>query len=255
MTERIVLIPDTQLPYTDMKALRAMIQFIGDTQPDKVIHIGDILDLPQPSRWNKGTAGEFEGSVFRDAEHAKKHLLEPLRAVYDGPVGFHEGNHDERARIYLAKYAPALAESGAFNIETLLDFDDFGVDLLPDFNRVAPGWITTHGHLGKISLSQIAGSTALNAAKKFHVSVAMGHTHRLAVVSHSFGYDNRIVRTVTGMEVGHLMDMKGAAYLKGGAGNWQMGFGLLTVDGNHVKAEAIPITARKFSVDGETWRL
>lgn len=255
MTTRTVVVSDVQAPFQDRKAVRAVIQYIGDTQPDQVIQIGDLLDLPQPSRWNKGTAGEFEGSVFKDSEGVKRDFLQPLRDVYDGPIKIHEGNHDLRARHYLAKYAPALAESGAFNMETLLDFDGFGVELLPDFYQVAPGWLTTHGHMGKISLSQIAGSTALNAAKKFHQSVVMGHTHRLAVVSHSFGYAGTIVRTVTGMEVGHLMDMKKAAYLNNSTANWQMGFGLLTVDGNHVKAEAIPITARKFSVDGETWRL
>lgn len=255
MTKRIVIIPDTQMPFDDRKALSALIGFIGEFQPDAVIHIGDCLDLPQPSRWNKGTAGEFEGSVFKDAEDCKRRLLQPLREVYDGPVGMHEGNHDLRARVYLAKYAPALAESGAFNIETLLDFDGFGIDLLGDFYDVAPGWITTHGHLGKISLSQIAGNTALGAAKKFGKSVVMGHTHRAGMLSYTTGYGGRVVKTVTGMEVGNLMNQKGAAYLNGGTGNWQQAFGLLTVDGQHVKPEVVPISRGRFTVDGETWEV
>lgn len=255
MTERIVVVSDVQMPFHDRKALRAVLQHIADTQPDKVVQIGDLIDLPQPSRWNKGTAGEFEGSVFRDAELVKREFLAPLREVYDGPVSIHEGNHDLRARHYLAKYAPALAESGAFNMEVLLDFDEFGVELLPDFHPIAPGWISTHGHMGKISLSQIAGSTALNAAKKFQLSVVMGHTHRQAVVSHTFGYAGREVQTVTGFEVGHLMDMKKAAYLNNSTANWQKGFGLLTIDGKHVKAEGIPIKQGRFIVDGETWEL
>ena len=255
MSKRIVIIPDTQMPYDDRKALKAMVRFIGDYQPDEVIHIGDLMDFPQPSRWNKDTAGEFEGSVFEDCEQAKRRLLEPLRTVYVGPIGVHEGNHDERPRTYLAKYAPALAESGAFNIETLLDFDGFGITLLPEFYKVAPGWITTHGHRGQVSLSRIAGNTALNAAKKFNTSVVMGHTHRMGIGSHTSGYGGEISKTVTGMEVGHLMNMKLAQYLKGGTGNWQQGFGLLTVDGQHVKAETVPITRGRFSVDGHVWEV
>ncbi|KZM68866.1 metallophosphoesterase [Nocardia terpenica] len=255
MSKRIVIVPDTQLPYDDSKALKAVIRFIGDYQPDEVIHIGDLMDFPQPSRWNKGTAGEFEGSVFADAEDAKRRFLEPLRAVYDGPVGVHEGNHDERARTYLAKYAPALAESGAFDIDVLLDFEAYDITLLPEFHDVAPGWITTHGHRGSIRLSQVAGGTALGAAKKMMTSVIMGHTHRMGIASHTYGRGGKVTTTVTGMEVGNLMDMKKAQYLKGGTGNWQSGFGLLTVDGRHVKPEVVPISAGKFAVDGEVWKV
>lgn len=252
---RVVIIPDTQIPYDDRKALKAVIRFIGDTQPDEVIHIGDVADYPQPSRWNKGTAGEFEGSVFADSEQVKRRLLEPLRQVYDGPVGVHEGNHDERPRVYLGKYAPALAESGAFNIENLLDFNSFGVTLLPEFNFVAPGWITTHGHRGQISLSRIAGATALNAGKRFGASVVMGHTHRQGILSHTFGVAGQVSKVITGMEVGHLMNQKLASYLKGATGNWQEGFGLLSVDGRYVKPELVPIHRGRFTVDGRTWEV
>ena len=256
MSKRIFLIPDTQVPFHDRKAMRAVIRAIGDLQPDELIHIGDLMDVPQPSRWNKDTRGEFEGSVFEDCEFAKVHLLQEIRAVYDGPFGVHEGNHDERSRTYLAKYAPALAGTTAFNIETLLDFDGFGIDLLPEFNPVAPGWITTHGHRGMLSLSQIAGMTALNTAIRTGTSLIMGHTHRLGVASKVVeGYGGVVKKTVTGMEVGNLMNMKLAHYLKGGTANWQQGFGLLTVDGKHVKAEIVPIHAGRFTVDGRTWEV
>lgn len=255
MSKRIVIVSDSQIPFDDRKALKAVVKFIGDYRPDEVIHIGDLMDFPQPSRWNKDTAGEFEGSVFADVEQAKARFLGPLREVYDGPVGVHEGNHDERPRTYLAKYAPALAESGAFNIETLLDFDGFGIRLLPEFYKVGPDWITTHGHRGQISLSRIAGNTALNAAKKFNTSVVMGHTHRMGISSHTSGYGGTVSKTVTGMEVGHLMNMRLAQYLKGGTGNWQQGFGLLTIDGQHVKAETVPIHRGRFTVDGRTWEI
>jgi predicted phosphodiesterase len=255
MSKRIVVIPDTQLPYHDRKALKSVIKFIGDYKPDEVIHIGDVMDFPQPSRWTKGTAGEFEGSVFADCEQAKRTLFEPLRKVFDGPIGVHEGNHDERPRTYLSKYAPALAESGAFNIETLLDFREFDVKLLPEFNKIAPGWITTHGHRGQIALSRVAGNTALNAAVKFSTSVVMGHTHRMGVLSKTHGYAGNITSQVTGMEVGHLMNQKLAQYLKGGTGNWQMGFGILTVESGYVKPELVPISRGRFTVDGVTWEV
>lgn len=255
MSKRICIISDTQMPFDDRKAIKALVRFIGEYQPTELIHIGDLMDFPQPSRWNKGTRGEFEGSIFEDCEQAKSRLLGPIREVYDGPFGVHEGNHDLRPREYLEKNSPALYGTGAFNIETLLDFDGFGIELLPEFNPVAPDWITTHGHRGGISLSQIAGNTAVNAAKKFNTSVIMGHTHRQGISAYTTGYGGSVRKLVYGMEVGHLMNMKLASYLKGGTGNWQQGFGLLTVDGQHVKAETIPINRGRFSVDGHVWEV
>lgn len=247
------IISDTQIPYHNRKALQGVIDFIGEYQPDEVVHIGDLLDFPQPSRWTKGTCGEFEGSVQKDVETAKKVFLEPLREVYDGPVGIHEGNHDLRPREYLAKYAPALAEYRAFDIDVLLDFEAYGVELLPEFYDIAPGWLSTHGHRGGIRLSQISGSTALNAAKKFGKSVVCGHTHRAGISHFSSGYAGKSTVSVTGMEVGNLMDMKKATYLKGGSANWKTAFGMLYTEGNTVKPEIIPVTSRGFIVEGQLW--
>lgn len=254
MSQRIVVISDTQIPFDDRKALAAVVRFIRDYQPDEVLHIGDLMDYPSPSRWTKGTSEEFAQRIKPDSEQCKKRFLGPLRDVYDGPVGVLEGNHDERPFEYLHKYAPALAEYAAdFKFENLLDFDGFGVVVRPEFYKVAPGWIATHGHRGGIRLSQNAGDTAANAAKRFNSSVVMGHTHRLGLKPETRGYGGNVNATLWGMEVGNLMNMKLATYLKGGTANWQQGFGLLTVEGQHVKPEIVPITNGRFSVHGDVW--
>lgn len=256
MTHTIVVISDTQMPYEDKRAVRAVIDFIGQYQPDEVIHIGDVVDYPQPSRWNKDTRGEFEGSVFRDSEYTVKNLIAPLRDAFpDGPIGFLEGNHDLRPREYLDKYAPALSGTDAFDFGTLLQFDEYGITKLPEFYKFAPGWVATHGHRGSIRLTQNAGATALGAAKKLGVSVVMGHTHRLGIASYSTGYGNKVNNTLTGMEVGNLMDMRQAGYLKGAAANWQQGFGIFHVDGKHVQATPVRISGKKFVVDGVTYQV
>ena len=254
-TKSIVILSDCQLPYEDKRAVAAVIRFIAEYNPDEIVHIGDVMDYPQPSRWTKGTAGEFEGSVFRDSQYAKDNFLDPLRNAYDGPIGFLEGNHDLRARVYLARYAPALAESGAFNFESLLDFKSYNIKKLPEFYKFAPNWIMTHGHLGGLSISRIGANTALNAAKKLGVSVIMGHTHRLGISSESKGFDGQVIQTLTGMEVGNLMNMRKAHYLKGAAGNWQQGFGLVHITGKHVHAQPIAINAGKFTVEGMVYAL
>lgn len=92
--KRICVISDLQMPYEDRRALKNVLEFIKDYQPDEVYQIGDLMDYPTPSRWSKGTREEFQQLVIKHSDYGKKHFLEPLRAVYDGPVGILEGNHD-----------------------------------------------------------------------------------------------------------------------------------------------------------------
>ena len=148
-----------------------------------------------------------------------------MRDVFDGRIGMHIGNHEQRVADYMERYAPALARSTAFDMDVLLDFDEYDVDLLPWLYRFAPGWASTHGHLGGISLSKTAGGTALNAAQSFGMNVVCGHSHRVGQISETFGWiDND--RTLTGVEIGHLTEMSQIKYLNQAAGNWQQGFGV-----------------------------
>jgi hypothetical protein len=58
------------------------------------------------------------------------------------------------------------------------------------------------------------------------------------------------------MEVGHLMDTRssGASYIKEKSMNWQQGFAMLYVEGNHVVPQLVPINEKgKFIVEGKEW--
>lgn len=161
---------------------------------------------------------------------------------------------NSRPRDYLAKYAPALSKSGEFNLDKLLDFQQYNFTLLPDFYQVAPGWLTTHGHRGGIRLTQKAGQTALGAAIRFGQSVVMGHTHRLGAASHSYGVGNN-VSTLWGIEVGNLMDYRKAQYLNGAAPNWQKGFVILDVARTKVQPTLVDMKGRSFQVDGKEYEV
>lgn len=255
MIKRYVIISDTQIPYHDQRAVNAVINFIKVTKPDEVVHIGDLMDYPGPSRWSKGGRGEFETDIFEHSEIAKRKFLAPLRDAYDGPVGVIEGNHDERPRVYLEKYAPALSGKQEFNFDALLDFESYEIRVLPETYKFAPGWIMTHGHRQGIRLTNIPGNTATNAAKRLGVSVIMGHTHRMGIGGHTIGHNGTVVQRLTGVEVGNLMDYKHASqqYLKGGTANWQKGFAVVDVDGKCVAPQLVFIEGNKFIVDGKTY--
>ena len=159
-----------------------------------------------------------------------------------------------RTRDYMEKYAPALARTNMFDFDQLLEFEKYNVEKLPEFYDIAPGWVTTHGHRGGIRLNQNAGMTALNGAKRIGKSVVMGHTHRQGICSHTTGLGGK-TDTITGVEVGHVMDPKKVTYLKGGTGNWQQGFTVLSIDGKHVTPQLIPIIQGRFIYQGEVFKI
>lgn len=249
--KRVVVISDVQAPFEDKRALKNVIDFVGAYQPDEVIQIGDLVDYPTPSRWSAGTKTEFESGVIRDSEYTRRNFLEPLRAVYNGPVGVMEGNHDERPRKYLASKAPALAAEDTFyRFESLLHFEEYDVVKLEPYYQFAPGWVAIHGHESP-GLNNVPGATARLKAVKAGVSIVMGHTHRLAVSPHTTGHNGKL-KTLYGFEVGHLMDVKKAGYLKNGPANWQKGFGLLYVGKYGATPHAIPVEDDgSFVVEGE----
>lgn len=159
-----------------------------------------------------------------------------------------------RPRVYMEKYAPALSQTDMFNFEKLLRFEDYGIEKLPDFYDVAPGWVTTHGHLGGIRLNQVAGNTASRGSQRIGKSVIMGHTHRAGFVPHTTGLEGT-TSTIAGVEVGHIMDTKKVTYLKGATGNWQQGLTWLTIDGKHVTPHISLVSAGKICINERIYKI
>ena len=230
--ERIVVVSDLQIPYHDPKAVHNLIDFIKRYKPDRVVSIGDEIDMPQISKWNRGRAGEFAGSLGRDRDITVK-LLEKLRVT-----DVIRSNHTDRLFNYIASQAAGLAGIPELQLQNFLRLSELGITYWKQPMPIAPGWVAVHGDQGRIS--QVAGQTALKQAQSHGKSLVCGHTHRLGVTSLTEASGGIVGRILTGLEVGNLMDFKKAHYTNGSA-NWQQGFGILYVDGKIVTPVAVPI--------------
>jgi hypothetical protein len=56
-----------------------------------------------------------------------------------------------------------------------------------------------------------------------------------------------------GFEVGNMMNLKKATYLKGGSGNWQSGFGILYIHEGKVTPVPIMMLGNSFVVEGKVY--
>ena len=243
----IVLVSDLQVPYHSDRAVSALANFIQSTQPDMVASVGDEMDMPQVSRWNKAMAGEYEQSLSKHRDQT----IEILRRLCVQHMM--RSNHTDRLAVYLRRYAPALAELPELSLGPFFQLDSLGITLHKKPFELAPNWLLCHGDEG--GSSQSAGGTALGIARKVGKSVCAGHTHKLGLQHQTEMLNGRINRTLWGFETGCLMDPKKADYIKAGAANWVQGFGILRVDGKHVYP--VPVHVRpdgSFMARGKMWQ-
>ena len=237
--KKIVVISDMQIPYHDPRAIGAVCNMIADFKPDMALCVGDDTDSPEPSRWSKGLAGEYAGTLQKGLDMTHK-VHADIRSALGPDVPYHvqRSNHADRVENYVNRYAPALASLGCLKIEQLLRYEDVGITYHRHPFQFAPGWLMLHGDEG--GLSQTPGGTALSLARATGMSVLTGHTHKQGSQHMTTGFGGNLRRR-WGVECGHLMDVKKAAYLKTGSANWSKGFAIFYVDGLDVQFYNVPV--------------
>lgn len=252
-SKTIVIMPDVQAPLHDVQLVNKFVKFLGDFQPEELAQVGDFTDSTEISRWVRGKKQEFAGDL-QGGFDASIQIFKDIRSVFDGRFRMVRSNHDDRLELYLEACAPGL-NLRDLTLERQLRMDEHDVEFIRDgLVELATDWVMGHGDEG--SLSPQAGKTAFGLAKnKFGVNVVCGHTHRAGITSESYGYNGKITRSLTGLEVGHFMDLKQAHYLakKGGAANWQQAFGILEIIHGKVFPHLINVYDGNFSVEGQMY--
>jgi len=242
-SKRVVVLSDLQIPYQDNTAVDATLDFIRDYKPDELWCVGDELDAPEPSRWNKGMLGEY-ADTLQDSIDLTNEIMSDYKTALgkNKPFYVQRSNHTDRIDTYMRKFAPAFSSLTSLKIEELLGYKKLGINYLHKMHELLPGWVMAHGDEG--ALNRAPGATALNLAKRLGKSVVCGHTHRVGLQHETTGFYGK-TNTLYGLEVGHMMDMAQASYLTSGSANWQQGIGILVQTGNKVTPFAVPI------VDGQ----
>lgn len=247
-----VILPDFQAPLHDVKAVQALQQFVKDYQPDELYCVGDEADMTEPARWSKGTFTEYAGTFQKGLDSAKEVMLGFREAVGDVPFHTMRSNHGDRLRHYISKYAPALASLRSLEYEEILGYRQAEIIYHDKIWEFTKGWALAHGD--EANLIRTAGGTALSLARRIGLSVVCGHTHRAGIQHENTGVNGRINHRLVGMEVGHMMDLSKAGYLKTGGANWQQAFGIVYINNGVVTPNVVMVHNRQFTVEGTTYK-
>lgn len=191
-----VILPDPQIgyrqfpegldPFHDEKALQLALQVIRSVKPDRIINLGDFLDLPNFGTYEQEPA--FSQTTQETLDRGHLFLAEQRAAAPGADIELIEGNHDRRLQKMILKNAMTafgLRRAGdppeawpVMSVPYLLRLEELDIKYVEGY----PAGITwLNENLACIHGFKVRsnGSTAAAVVDDERVSVIHGHIHRI----------------------------------------------------------------------------
>lgn len=219
--DHVVVLPDIQYPFVDKPSEAAVMQYVEETKPDKLVIIGDFLDFTSICKHRNRTPPSKRLSFEEELDLGRRKLAEWAALAPRAEKIFTPGNHEDRAERYIIDNAEQL---GFWTLPDLLDFGAW--KYAGSYAEGAGVWLGKRGGIWATHGQFVRAHSAHTAKAHFDLlgsSVIHGHTHRLGAY-----YVTKLSQTYAAFEVGTLADLKktprGSPVV-----NWQHGFGSVYV--------------------------
>lgn len=238
--ERILIIPDTHVPFEDGAAFAVLMAAARVLRPHTVVFLGDFADFMSVS-FHPRTLG-VRGYTLEEEVAAVNARLDEIQALGATRVVFCKGNHEYRLERYLSEKAPEL----------------FGlVDTAALFRFAERGWECVeyrhHLKIGKMHFTHDVGHAGIYAHRQsrmaYEGNVVIGHVHRcsMEVAGTSKGPSH------VGIALGWLGDKKAIDYMHAAkASQWTLAFGIAyhERDTGNVHVVPVPIVDCRCVIEG-----
>ncbi len=243
MLKKILMVPDTHVPYQGKKAFALMLKAAKYFKPDIIIILGDFADCYSVSSHSKapGRSKDLQWELDQVITH-----LEMLNALKASQKVYVAGNHEDRLDRYLQEKAPELFNY--MRLEKILKLKELGWKYIP---------YKSHYTLGRLFLTHDTGTAGKYAHYKaqddFQGNVVIGHTHRMgyAIIGNAKG------KAHVCAQLGWLGDVDQIDYMHKvkAQKDWAHGFGLGYMEANgNVHVQPVPIIDGKVVVEGRLIR-
>lgn len=210
----IITLSDWHIPYHDVEAINAALEFTKKIQP-QILIIHEMHDFYSLSRFDKDPE-RIDGLQY-ELYHVSDYLRILRETCPDSRIILLKSNHLDRLRRYLWSHAPELAGLDALAVPALLNLDRYKIKYMDFF--VYRNFVFKHGNL----VSKEAGMTARRELAAEGMSGVSGHTHRLAQI-----YARERGGKYTWIENGCLCDLE--PDWVDGITNWQHGLSIVSFD-------------------------
>jgi predicted phosphodiesterase len=140
---RIGILSDIHVPYHNIGAVTAAIQFLKKDKIDALLLNGDTIDCYQLSRFCK----DPKKRSFADELKGMKQLIEVLQRELKCKIFFKYGNHEERYDHFLFQKAKELIGIEEFELDSIIKARVEGIDIIKDKRIIQlNGLNVIHGH-------------------------------------------------------------------------------------------------------------
>ena len=225
--KKLLVMSDVHLPYHDVPAISAAIEFAQNEDIDAILLNGDTLDFYSLSRFirdPKARSFAHELLIFQQ-------FIEALgQAFPDAKVYIKLGNHDERYQHYLWTKAGELDGVEEFELKNIIKKRAPEAEVIGDKRIIKLGALNVlHGHeFGQSIFSPVNVARGLFLRGK--VSAMQGHNHQTSEHTES----NMNGEITTTYSVGCLCNLT-PGYLP--INKWNHGFAIVDVNGQdfHVR--------------------
>lgn len=241
--ETRLIVPDAHRPAHNRKAWKLLVGTAKDLQPDRIIIIGDFLNMtaldPHP-RYRPDIR-----ALKDDWKSGNEGLDELQNASPDSEVTYLQGNHEG----WVGKYVAVHGElDGLLNVEDSLRLKERGILWVPLSRQRKAYRIGPVGYLHGAYEGATSSQNHANYLGPFVGArhLVHGHTHRLTSYTSAAGYTARCC--------GFLGDDSRAEfqkYMKGRPSGWALGFLVEEVCGDLVTDTEIRIIGSRALYDGK----
>ena len=219
--KKVGILSDIHVPYHNVPALTAAIQFLKKEKIDALLLNGDTIDFFGLSRFTK----DPRKRKFKEELDTFKQLFDVLEKQLKCKIFFKIGNHEERYEHFLFEKAKELVGVEEFDFENIIKARAKGIDIVSDKRYMTLNSLAgIHGH------EYIGGISApVNPARglflKSKVSSFQGHNHQTSEHTEP----TLTGKMVTTWSLGCLCELH-PAYMP--LNKWNHGFAIVDLDSN-----------------------
>lgn len=224
--KRVGIMSDCHLPYHNIPALSAALDYMKRDKIDALLLNGDTLDCHQLSRFVK----DPKKRGFKGELDTFKQFFDVLEKELKCKIFFKIGNHEKRYEIFLQQKAGELIGVEEFTFDAIIKARARGVEIIGDKTVMklnALNGIHGHEYLGGIAAPV---NVARGLYLKGKVSAFQGHNHSTSEHSET-DMDGKITTT---WSIGCLCELH-PEYLP--LNKWNHGFSVVELDSNGVDYE------------------
>ena len=239
MIKTALLIPDCHIPFHDKKSYEIMLLAAQDVYRsrgiDTIYIMGDYLDFFWFSLHPKMPEMMSVRETLKDEIYQGIAHLKQLRELFPkSKIVFIEGNHEYRMIRYIVRKCPELFD--LFTVPEILKLDEMGIEYVPFGKNQLVQCLNTDYYLRHQPYSS-ADYCAGGTAKKKHISLGFGHTHR----KQSYDCTDAHGQEISCHSLGWLGDRGSPVFTYIDCDHWTQGFQFVTDVNGRAYKETVEI--------------